>query len=53
MSDASTLTEIIEEYGRQGFSGEFDVIDDPVVHCQACGADNDPAEMGVEDRRRV
>ena len=52
-SDNTTLLAVLAAMEGRGFPGHLTVTDDGRVRCDACAADADPADVGIEELRRL
>jgi hypothetical protein len=51
--DNTTMLEVLESYGRAGYTGDFSVGDDAEVLCHTCRQRSAPADLIVTSLRRL
>jgi len=52
-SDNTTLSDVLRSYDEAGFSGQFGVTDDGLLHCFTCDSVVAPKEAELQSLRRM
>ena len=52
-SDHTTLSEVLDHFRDDGFTGDFEVLSEDQIRCVSCGQTSDPNQVTAQALRRL